>query len=89
MSYIDPITGGADMSITFKQREHAKILVSNLSCGKIFCSWFGESVFFFKKDLEMIKYLLPLNNGDGGCFWEIKTVKYMSIEDAIDRTINP
>lgn len=84
MSYIDPITGGADMRVVFKKSEDAKWLHGHLSCGKIFCSRYAETIFFFTKDLRIVKYLLP----DEGMEYEIKTVKYMSVEDAIDRTIN-
>lgn len=83
MSYADPMTGGADMSITFKNYEDTKWLVGHLKCGKIFGSWMGNSICFFKKDEETIRYLLP----DKGMEYEIKTIEYMSIEDAINRTI--
>lgn len=87
MSYTDPITGGADMSITFSQDVNAKWLIRLFKTSKIFGSRFGGSIFFFKEDLHTVKDITESFNDIFPIEYEIKTVKYMSVEDAIDGTI--
>lgn len=79
----DIITGYNDMVVVFKNHECAQ------SAGYIFkekninSCWFDSVRYVLSKDIEQIKKVLSENNIE--C--EIKPIKWMSVEEAIDRTI--
>jgi hypothetical protein len=56
--YVDPITCGCDMVIRFEKYEDTKLLAQTMSELKVFGSWFGNSIYFFKKDHEKINQIL-------------------------------
>lgn len=83
-NYVDPITGGADMVITFEKYDDTKWFTGQLASSKIWGSWFDKSIYFFKKDLEIVKDILQ----NKGMEYKITNTRYMSVEEAIDRTIS-
>lgn len=82
-NYVDPITGGADMIIIFEKYDDAKWFTTQIPKG-MFGSWFDRGIYFFRKDLEVVKTIL--SNKDVA--HTIRNTQYISVNEAIERTIS-
>lgn len=82
------MTGGADMRVTFKDYDHCKWMAKLFRTSKIFGSRFDKTIFFFERDIDNVNRVLEGFNDIFPIQYEIGPIRYISIEDAIEGTIN-